>query len=286
MKRFIATFMSALMLVAAMATTAFAADYTLTLSTDVDSAKAGEYVKVFTNLDSNVGVKALQFSITFDPNDFEIAEDPACIEDADEYIPAKNYVPYEYWVEYGDVKSARKWGDATIGAEQRAEGYCVTFAYAKATAVSTLVEDMLVGGAYLKVKSATAKTSDIKLTYVTIGDGAGAKKEVESNTVAFNITADAPSVEVATSGAWKTDKGLLVIGKVTGEYTEKGITVDGYVTPEVARDPGVGPNFVATAPASAQGYYGVLIKGIAAGSYTVNAYVDTVKGATTSVTID
>lgn len=96
----------------------------------------------------------------------------------------------------------------------------------------------------------------------------------------------APSVEVATSGAWKTDKGLLVIGKVTGEYTEKGITVDGYVTPEVARDPGVGPNFVATAPASAQGYYGVLIKGIAAGSYTVNAYVDTVKGATTSVTID
>lgn len=176
MKRFIATFMSALMLVAAMATTAFAADYTLTLSTDVDSAKAGEYVKVFTNLDTNVGVKALQFSITFDPNDFEIANDPACVEDADEYLPAKNYVPYEYWVEYGDAKSAKKWGDATVGAELRAEGYCVTFAYAKASAVTSSLDDMLVGGAYLKVKSATAKTSDIKLTYVEIGDGAGAKK--------------------------------------------------------------------------------------------------------------
>jgi hypothetical protein len=91
----------------------------------------------------------------------------------------------------------------------------------------------------------------------------------------------APSVTATTVGGWDTGDGLLVIGKVTGEATVKGITIAGYTIP-TGKDAGKGPNFVVTAPASAQGYYGAFIEGIAAGTYSVNAYADDVTGVATS----
>lgn len=147
---------------------------------------------------------------------------------------------------------------------------------------------------YYRMTGDTNAAYDVNLTKAVIGlfdvnpvTGSGTPREYKTADFTIKNTTvkpAAPSVEVATTGAWDTGSGILVIGKVTGDATEKGITIAGYTLPEASSNAGMGPNFAATAPASAQGYYGVYIAGIEAGTYTVNAYADAATGATTTVT--
>jgi len=172
MKRFISTFIAAMMICSSIATTAFAADKNLVLTADKTTVKAGDNVRVLATLtETTQDIGAIQFSITFDPNVFELGEDdlssvtapPFLMDTLEKYLPKEYHQTYSY----DQYASYYQFGSCQVGNELRDEGMTVTFAYAGGIKPNCGVTNKILGGAYLKVKNDLSGITNPK-TMITI----------------------------------------------------------------------------------------------------------------------
>ncbi len=203
MKKIISIFMLTVVMFTMCTINVFAASG-LTLVTSTETAVVGDEVVLAATLDTSNGVKTVGFKIAFDPNDFELGTSAQADQIAEEYadyigtpeyptldsvtleaIGFASYVSDEYISTYSGYQSNKNLGNATIGFEEKDGAGKVGFAYAITTAKGNLnkIDNMMLGGAVLKVKTDAKKESTIKILEATFSGSDNATVNLTTNEV-------------------------------------------------------------------------------------------------------
>lgn len=227
MKRFISSFVAAVMVVAAMSTTAFAADYTVTLSLDYEDAvseatlAAGDEFNVYARLNDSMGIASKNLQIAYDPAVLAPVADPDTVADAEDFgiDPTLTHIVYNYFLDYDGVNRNAKWGEIMIGSGAvDGDKQFVSFVGARSAATTRSEEDMLIGGVHFKVLDDSVESTDVYIS-------------------AFDITSDGSTVLDAD---------------ITSKVTIKFESVQ--ITPATATVVDMANNFAANKVAYTQGY--------------------------------
>ncbi len=181
MKKILLTFSLVASILATSVVPAFAAG-DLTLTSTKDAANVGEEFVVTATMDTSNGVKTIGFKIAFDPNDFElgVSEESKALEaEYGEYIGTDDfptldsvtqamlgrdsYVSDEYANTYAGYATTKNLGTATIGYEEKDGLGKIGFAYGVQNAKNALnkIDEMVLGGAVLKVKTTEKKEATV-----------------------------------------------------------------------------------------------------------------------------
>lgn len=244
MKRIISSFIAAVMVVAAMSTTAFAADYTVTLSLDYEDAvseatlKAGDVFNVYARLDNNVGIASKNLQIAYDPTVLAPIADAETEADEEEVEPSVAHVPYAYFVDYDDAKKGAKWGDIIIGeGDVDGDKKYVSFVGARDSATTTKKEDMLIGGVHFEVLDDSVESTDVYISEFAItSDG--------STVLPVDITS---KVTIKFESVQKTPAKATVVDMDNNFAANKVAYTQGYKVEVVGNDETVtGLNFTFT----------------------------------------
>lgn len=251
MKKIISLIAVVVMLASMFTVPAFAADVrTLTLATTDEDLKvnAGDEFDITVSVDTSNTIKTIGFKIAFDPNDIELGTSASADLVAEEYadfigtedfptldsacIAVNGYASYVddgYISTYGGYASTKNLGAATVGFEEKDGLGKVGFGYAVTTAKNALnkIDNMVIGGAVLKVK-----TTEAKQTTITIVEASSSNKNNElaystiANEIVLNLNGYGEVVEPEVPTA--ADLGLFTDASQNFKVAEKVMTSNGY----------------------------------------------------------
>ncbi len=234
MKKIISLMTVVAMIVSMSSLTAFATNTrTVTLSTDVTTANVGDEIEALATLDTSNTVKTIGVKIAFDPNDLELgvsAESKAVAEEYADYIGTEDfptiddvtktilgrasYVSDNYANTYAGYASTKNLGAATIDYQEKDGLGKVTFGYAISTAKNALnkIDNMIIGGVVLKVKTTAKKQTTIKLVEAANSDKDDTAYNTIVNEVVINLNGYVPGSDpVDPITVTEADNGATVL---------------------------------------------------------------------------
>lgn len=247
MKKIISIIAVVAMLASMCTFTAFAQNTrTITLSASAEKANVGDSIEFLATLSTSNAVKAMGTKIAFDPNDLELgisAESAAVLDEYKDFVGTadfptndsvteailgrKSYVSDTYANTYATYGN-KNLGNATIDYEEKDGLGRVAFGYAITSAKNALnkVDNMLVGGAVLKVKTTEQKQTTIKLIETNTTDGSNTKYDSIVNEVVINLNGFGEVVEPTIPTA--EDLGLETDASQVAKITENVMTSNGW----------------------------------------------------------
>lgn len=252
MKRLISLIAVVAMLATMFSFSVSAADTLGTLTMTVDAvdnkASQGDEFIASVTLDTSNGIKGFGFKIAFDPDDIELGLSTSAKEvNLDDYaefigtpdfpttesvyealISHKSYVDDTYFSTYGSYASNKKFGDPTIGYEEKDGTGYVGFGYAGSAAKNALtkIDNMAVAGAVLKVKTAEKKQTTINILEATAAGSNGVDTPSVVNSITLNLNGYGEVVEPEVPTA--EDLGLFTDANQNFKVTDKVMTSNGY----------------------------------------------------------
>ncbi len=190
------------------------------------------------------------------------------------------------------------------GASQPANEYTLTTNVASDIDLDVTVDGVawdgsskITEGASVAITAAlTTNNVKTKIASVTVGgtdtaigaNGGTYTFEMAADTAIVATTGEVEAADVKTVNIHYTDDETdttYFFGKANTAAAEFGIEIEGYTLSANASVANKGPKFPAINAASAQGFYGIGIIGLEAGTYNVKAYSDAVYGTVYSATV-